>query len=329
MAKNLRWKLLTILVVLGLSAWAFIPPQEKVRLGLDLKGGVHLVMRVQTDDALRVETEATADRLRETLRTQNIAVGGVTVAGRQRVPRRRACRRRRTPQFRQRAGRRRPDVRPRRSRAPTTPSGSSPTSSTSSARRRSTRRCRPSSAGSTSSASPSRWSPATAATTRSWCSCPASPTSTAPRRSSGRRRCSSSSWSSRGRSPTRPSARQALRRQRAARHPDPARPERGHRRRAADHRLLRGAPRRRRDRPRPAQRPADARREQPPGGQLLAEQPRARAKFGTFTQANINRQLGHRARRPRLLGAQHPVAHRRRGPHHRQLHPAGGRRPRR
>ncbi len=79
MTKNLRWKLLTILAVLGLSAWAFIPPQEKVRLGLDLKGGVHLVMRVQTDDALRVETEATADRLRETLRTQNIAVGGVTV----------------------------------------------------------------------------------------------------------------------------------------------------------------------------------------------------------------------------------------------------------
>ena len=81
MAKNLRWKLLTIIAVLGLSAWAFIPPQEKVRLGLDLKGGVHLVMRVQTDDGLRVETESSADRLRETLRTQNIAVGGVTVAG--------------------------------------------------------------------------------------------------------------------------------------------------------------------------------------------------------------------------------------------------------
>jgi preprotein translocase subunit SecD len=80
MSKNLRWKLLTILGVLALSTWAFMPPQEKVRLGLDLKGGVHLVMRVQTDDALRVETEATADRLREAMRTQNIAVGGVAVA---------------------------------------------------------------------------------------------------------------------------------------------------------------------------------------------------------------------------------------------------------
>ena len=32
-------------------------------------------MRVQTDDALRVETEGSADRLRETLRTQTIGVG--------------------------------------------------------------------------------------------------------------------------------------------------------------------------------------------------------------------------------------------------------------
>jgi preprotein translocase subunit SecD len=80
MSKTMQWKMLTIVAVVGLSIWAFTPPQEKVRLGLDLKGGVHLVMRVQTDDALRVETESTADRLRETLRTQNIAVGGVTVA---------------------------------------------------------------------------------------------------------------------------------------------------------------------------------------------------------------------------------------------------------
>ena len=69
MAKNLRWKLLTILGVVALSVFAFYPPDQKVRLGLDLKGGVHLVLRVQTDDALRLLTEATADQLRESLRT--------------------------------------------------------------------------------------------------------------------------------------------------------------------------------------------------------------------------------------------------------------------
>jgi len=81
MSKNLRWKSITIVAVLALAAWAFTPPQEKVRLGLDLKGGVHLVLRVQTDDALRVETESTADRLREALKTQSIAVTAVTVTG--------------------------------------------------------------------------------------------------------------------------------------------------------------------------------------------------------------------------------------------------------
>ena len=30
---------------------------KQLKLGLDLKGGVHLVLRVQTDDALRLETE--------------------------------------------------------------------------------------------------------------------------------------------------------------------------------------------------------------------------------------------------------------------------------
>lgn len=72
------WKVGVILAVLGLSVWAFYPPQQKVRLGLDLKGGVHLVMRVQTDDALRVETEGVAERLREELANRNIGVASVT-----------------------------------------------------------------------------------------------------------------------------------------------------------------------------------------------------------------------------------------------------------
>jgi preprotein translocase subunit SecD len=76
---SLRTKLLIIAGVVALAVYAFYPPQEKVNLGLDLKGGVHLVLRVQTDDALRVETELTAERLRERLRTDKIA-GTVVVS---------------------------------------------------------------------------------------------------------------------------------------------------------------------------------------------------------------------------------------------------------
>ncbi|MEZ5287689.1 MAG: protein translocase subunit SecD [Vicinamibacterales bacterium] len=72
MGKNLRWKLVVILAVVALSIFAFYPPGEKVRLGLDLKGGVHLVLRVQTDDALRLLTEGTAAQLAEQMRTAGI-----------------------------------------------------------------------------------------------------------------------------------------------------------------------------------------------------------------------------------------------------------------
>ena len=65
MKKNLRWKMLIILAVAAVAAFAIYPPEDQVRLGLDLRGGVHLVLRVQTDDALRVETETNAEQLRE------------------------------------------------------------------------------------------------------------------------------------------------------------------------------------------------------------------------------------------------------------------------
>jgi preprotein translocase subunit SecD len=67
MMKNMQWRLGLIAIVIGLSVWAFYPPGSKVKLGLDLKGGVHLVLRVKTDDALKVETDTTVERLRDTL----------------------------------------------------------------------------------------------------------------------------------------------------------------------------------------------------------------------------------------------------------------------
>ena len=73
MMKNMQWRLGLIAIVIGLSVWAFYPPSSKVKLGLDLKGGVHLVLRVKTDDALKVETDTTVDRLRDTLTRAGVA----------------------------------------------------------------------------------------------------------------------------------------------------------------------------------------------------------------------------------------------------------------
>jgi preprotein translocase subunit SecD len=74
MYKNLRWKFLAIAVIAGLSIWSFTPPAEKVRLGLDLRGGIHLVLRVHTDDALRLETETTAEQLQQALADAKLPV---------------------------------------------------------------------------------------------------------------------------------------------------------------------------------------------------------------------------------------------------------------
>lgn len=48
MRKNLRWKIILILGVLGVSIYLLWPPDKKLKLGLDLQGGMHLVLEVDT-----------------------------------------------------------------------------------------------------------------------------------------------------------------------------------------------------------------------------------------------------------------------------------------
>src|SRR4051812_49473660 len=93
---NLRWKLLLIVavtVVFGaVGVYPIVAPSfginspkwlmdKALKLGLDLKGGVHLVLRVQTDDALRIESESEMERLREQLTTAGIGFTNVALVG--------------------------------------------------------------------------------------------------------------------------------------------------------------------------------------------------------------------------------------------------------
>ena len=48
MYRTLHWWILTLLAVIGLSAWYAFPLKERINLGLDLQGGMHLVLRVDT-----------------------------------------------------------------------------------------------------------------------------------------------------------------------------------------------------------------------------------------------------------------------------------------
>ena len=77
MKKNLRWKALLILAVVAGCTWAFYPPEEKIKLGLDLKGGIHLIMKVNTEDALVAVTRDVADALAEILDGDSIAFADI------------------------------------------------------------------------------------------------------------------------------------------------------------------------------------------------------------------------------------------------------------
>lgn len=46
MPKNLKWKALITIVLVALSIWKLYPPKKTINLGLDLKGGMHLVLQV-------------------------------------------------------------------------------------------------------------------------------------------------------------------------------------------------------------------------------------------------------------------------------------------
>ena len=92
MNQNLRWKLLAIfgifVIFFTLGVYPVLAPRyhlplpawlsaKQLKLGLDLKGGVHLVLRVQTEQAIQAATTTTAEQIREELKTANVPVGAI------------------------------------------------------------------------------------------------------------------------------------------------------------------------------------------------------------------------------------------------------------
>jgi preprotein translocase subunit SecD len=80
MQKNLRWKLILILAFMAICVYYFVSPRGKgsplfsrLNLGLDLKGGIHLVLQVVTDDALNQELFQDANRISQELKSKSIA----------------------------------------------------------------------------------------------------------------------------------------------------------------------------------------------------------------------------------------------------------------
>lgn len=90
MSSQIRWKFVLIgLVILAciFGLIGFPPPTslaglkqsiaDRIKLGLDLKGGSHLVLQVQVDEAIGQRCDQTVDLLVKTLHEKNVLVGNV------------------------------------------------------------------------------------------------------------------------------------------------------------------------------------------------------------------------------------------------------------
>jgi preprotein translocase subunit SecD len=78
MKSSLRWKVLLILGVTALSIFLLYPPQKKIKLGLDLKGGIHLVLQVMTEDAINAETDQEIARFQELFKKNSLTFAAGT-----------------------------------------------------------------------------------------------------------------------------------------------------------------------------------------------------------------------------------------------------------
>ncbi len=85
MNKNLSWKLVVIVGILLVFVFGVfgIPKEwsgkgllasigDRIHLGLDLRGGTHLILQVQVNDAVNVDSDNALARLKEDLRTHKI-----------------------------------------------------------------------------------------------------------------------------------------------------------------------------------------------------------------------------------------------------------------
>jgi preprotein translocase subunit SecD len=73
--RSLWWKIGLIVAILVVFIVEVIPTKanpEPIRRGLDLKGGTHLVMRVNVGDAVRLETDQAAEALKAQVKKNNL-----------------------------------------------------------------------------------------------------------------------------------------------------------------------------------------------------------------------------------------------------------------
>ncbi|HEV8586076.1 MAG TPA: protein translocase subunit SecD [Methylomirabilota bacterium] len=81
MPRNLKPRLAIVLVVVLGSLWYLYPPKQAINLGLDLQGGIHLLLGVETDKHVAAQTDRAAEDFKAALERRGIAARRVVREG--------------------------------------------------------------------------------------------------------------------------------------------------------------------------------------------------------------------------------------------------------
>jgi preprotein translocase subunit SecD len=81
MPRHLRVRIAFVLVVVAVSVWYLYPLKSALNLGLDLQGGIHLMLGVEADKHVASQTDRTAEDLKKALERKGIGVKRIAREG--------------------------------------------------------------------------------------------------------------------------------------------------------------------------------------------------------------------------------------------------------
>src|SRR2546425_7154850 len=81
MPKHLRVRFALVAAVVAISIWYLYPPKKTINLGLDLQGGIHLMLGVEADKHVASQTDRAAEDLKSALERKGIGVKRIAREG--------------------------------------------------------------------------------------------------------------------------------------------------------------------------------------------------------------------------------------------------------
>ena len=81
MPRHLRVRIAFVLLVVAVSVWYLYPVKSALNLGLDLQGGIHLMLGVEADKHVASQTDRTAEDLKKALERRGIGVQRIAREG--------------------------------------------------------------------------------------------------------------------------------------------------------------------------------------------------------------------------------------------------------